>query len=169
MDSFDRMFRKQKKQPSKAMRYRQKLYAALKKEGQQIEWKTASVAKLQDSLAQYKDDQKKMTKIYNFTSKAQQERTDARNVRQVSSLTNGKRLSLPIHQFNRILNSLSAEDDRSLLVSLKDHYGSITKTTVLRNRNFVGDNLFASIASESGSDPDFEISDNLIITDVDVQ
>ncbi|KAJ8519762.1 hypothetical protein ON010_g18039 [Phytophthora cinnamomi] len=151
------------------MRYRQKLYAALKKEGQQIEWKTASISKLEDSLAQYKGNQKKMKTIYNFTSKAQQERTDARNVRQISSLPIGERLTLPIHHFNRTLNQLSAGEDRSLLVSLKDHYGSITKTTVLRNRNFVGDNLFASIASESGSDPDFQISDNIIISDVDLQ
>lgn len=157
MDYLDRFGKKQKKQPSKTMVQRMKLYKDLKSQGKNVEWKSTSVAQLKKSLITYSDEAN-MTKIYNFVAHAQSRRLDARNLRSIQALPIGETLEMPISQFNRIIGKINAGADRYMFIHTKDEYGSIKKSVSLHNNQF-GNNIFVTLDEGSVSDADIAITD----------
>lgn len=157
MDSLDRSIPKKASiKTSSTMKRRQELYAKAKSFGISIVWRKASIKILEESLAEYTS--KKMDKIYRFISTNQLRRIDARNLRAIQSLPPRETLNMTIRDFNRIIHTLPAGEDRSMLLHIKDEQGDIVKSITLRG-NQLGARIFISIAEGTVSDADVDITD----------
>jgi len=152
----DRMFKKQKKAPSKSMKLKQQLYKQLKDAGIKVDWKHATINSLEKSLSDYTG---KMEKIYNFASRNFIRRNDTRSIHTINSLPNRQQLNMSINQFNRIINNIHAPETRYLLVHIKDEYGSIRRSVSLNNKHFSHEDLFISVEEGVESDADYIIHD----------
>lgn len=156
LDSF---FKKQKKQVSKSMAQRMKLYKALKQMGHPVEWKSTSLAQLKSTLSSLRGQQTQKTNLYGLVSKYQLNRIDKRNLSTINALPDRVTFELPVSRFNRIIKGLSAGEDRYLFIHTKDENGSVRKSVSLHNNHFGLDNLFITIDEGSVSDADVQVTD----------